>query len=136
MALSGRGKGAAIMINSNQGEPLKDEIKDAVAREYDWPNPDTEISAEPLPKAVDGVYQTENGVVCEVTSRGAVLMVSANNLPPAPFVRKNTEFVSESVNASLEFLPSVGDAASVILRQFGKIFRFGRQVLRPTQAPQ
>jgi CubicO group peptidase (beta-lactamase class C family) len=122
-------KGAAIMINSNQGEPLMDEIKDAIAREYDWPNPDSHVRDEPLSKAIAGVYRTEHGIVCEVTTEGAALMVSVNNLPPALFVRKNAEFVSESVNASLEFLPSVGDATSVILRQFGKIFRFERQLI-------
>jgi CubicO group peptidase (beta-lactamase class C family) len=84
------GKGAAIMINSNQGWPLRDEIKDAIAREYDWPNPDTEISAEPLSKDVEGIYQTEHGMVCELTCKGAGLTVSINKMPTAEFVRKTS----------------------------------------------
>jgi CubicO group peptidase (beta-lactamase class C family) len=118
------GKGAAIMINSNQGQPLLDEIKDAIAREYDWPSRDAEISAEPVPKAVEGIYNTECGIVCEVTCEGAGLMMSVNKQPPAPFVRKNSEFASGSINASLEFLPSIEAATSVILNQSGKRFRF------------
>jgi hypothetical protein len=51
-------------------------------------------------------------------------MISVNNQPPAPFVRKKSEFVSDSVNASLEFLPSLEAATSVILSQAGKRFRF------------
>jgi CubicO group peptidase (beta-lactamase class C family) len=118
------GKGAAIMINSEQGWPLLDEIKDAIAREYDWPSTGAETSAEPLSRAVEGTYKTEHGIVCEVICEGAGLMISVNKQPPARFVRKESEFVSDSVNASLEFLPSVEAATSMILSQFGKRFRF------------
>jgi CubicO group peptidase (beta-lactamase class C family) len=74
------GKGAAVMINSNQGWPLRDEIKEAIAREYDWPHPGSEITTEPLPRAVEGTYQTEQGIVCEVTCEGAELRISI--IPP------------------------------------------------------
>jgi len=68
------------MINSNQGWPLRDEIKEAIAREYDWPHPGSEITTEPLPRAVEGTYQTEQGIVCEVTCEGAELRISI--IPP------------------------------------------------------
>ena len=120
------GKGAAIMINSNQGWPLRDEIKEAIAREYDWPYPSSEIITEPLPRAVEGTYQTEHGLVCEVTCEGARLMISINKQPPAAFVPKKSDFVSPSVNASLQFLPSMDIATVVILKQSDQSFRFER----------
>jgi hypothetical protein len=46
------------MINSNQGWPLRDEIREAIAREYDWPYPSSEIITEPLPRAVEGTYRS------------------------------------------------------------------------------
>jgi hypothetical protein len=66
------------MINSNQGWPLRDEIREAIAREYDWPYPSSEIIT-----AVEGTYQTEHGLVCEVTCEGAGLMIRINKQPPA-----------------------------------------------------
>jgi hypothetical protein len=114
------------MINSNQGWPLRDEIKEAIAREYDWPYPSSEIIAEPLPKAVDGTYQTEHGIVCEVTCEGSGLMISINKQPPVAFVRKQSDLVSESVNASLQFFPSMEAATVMVLKQSGQSFRFER----------
>jgi hypothetical protein len=120
------GKGAAIMINSNQGWPLRDEIKDAIAREYDWPYPSSEIITEPLPRSVEGTYQTEHGIVCEVACEGTGLMISINKQPPAVFIREKSNFVSTSVNASLQFLPSMDIATVVILKQSDQSFRFER----------
>jgi hypothetical protein len=118
------GKGAAVMINSNQGWPLRDEIKEAIAREYDWPHPGSEITTEPLTRAVEGTYQTEQGIVCEVTCEGAELKISINEQPAAVFVRRGSDFVSASVNASLQFLPSMNKAIAVILKQSGQSFHF------------
>ena len=118
------------MINSNQGWPLRDEIKEAIAREYDWPHPGSEITTEPLPRAVEGTYQTEHGLVGEVTCEGAGLMISVNKQPAAAFVRKQSHFVSASVNASLQFLPSMDIATVVILKQSGQSFRFERQAIQ------
>ncbi len=123
------GKGAAIMINSNQGWPLRDEIMGAIAREYDWPGTATEMNAEPLSKAVEGIYRTEHGIVCEVACEGAGLAASINKMPAAAFVRNKSRFVSDTVNTSLEFLPSVEAATSVVLRQAGQSFRFEKQTI-------
>ena len=100
--------------------------KEAIAREYDWPRPSTEIVADPLPRAVKGTYQTEHGIVCEVTCERTRLMVSINKQPPAPFIRRKSDFISESVNASLQFLPSIDIATAVVLKQSDQSFRFER----------
>src|SRR5262249_22335672 len=40
------GMGAVIMVNSNEGFPIQDEIERAIAREYEWPGyfPEEKIS--------------------------------------------------------------------------------------------
>jgi len=118
------GKGAAIMINSNQGWPLRDEIKEAIAREYHWPRPATKPIVQPLPAAIEGTYRTERGIVCEVTIDGTTLTLRLNEQPPIVFVLQKSEFVSISVNASLQFLPSMAAATAMVLKQAGQTFRF------------
>ena len=53
-------------------------------------------------------------------------MISINKQSPAAFVRNKSNFVSASVNASLQFLPSMDIATVVILKQSGQSFRFER----------
>jgi beta-lactamase family protein len=118
------GKGAAIMINSNQGWPLRDEIKEAIAREYDWPRPDSGIIVQQLPKSVAGIYQSEHGLICEVTSEGTSLMLRIDKQPPLAFVLKESGFVSNSVEVSLNFLPSMEAATAFVLKQADRNFRF------------
>jgi CubicO group peptidase (beta-lactamase class C family) len=118
------GRGAAIMINSNQGWPLRDEIKGAIAREYDWPRSTSPTIVEQLPTALEGIYQTERGVVCEVAIDGAKLTLRLNEQSPIAFMLQEAGFISTSVNASLQFLPSMAAATTIILKQAGQTFRF------------
>jgi CubicO group peptidase (beta-lactamase class C family) len=120
------GKGAAIMINSNQGWPLRDEIKEAIAREYDWPRSTSQTIVEQLPTAIEGFYQTERGVVCEVAIDGATLTLRVNKQSPIAFMLREAGFISISVNASLQFLPSMAAATTMILKQAGQTFHFER----------
>jgi CubicO group peptidase (beta-lactamase class C family) len=120
------GKGAAIMINSNQGWPLRDEIKGAIAREYDWPRSTSQTIVEQLPTAIEGFYQTERGVVCEVAIDGATLTLRVNKQSPIAFMLREAGFISISVNASLQFLPSMAAATTMILKQAGQTFHFER----------
>jgi CubicO group peptidase (beta-lactamase class C family) len=118
------GKGAAIMINSNQGSPLLSEVKEAIGREYEWPKPEIENVSQPLPKAIEGNYKTEQGIVCNVACDGAGMILQINQPPPLAFVHRDSEFVSDCVNATLRFLPSLEAASAVVLTQVGKSFRF------------
>jgi CubicO group peptidase (beta-lactamase class C family) len=120
------GKGAAIMINSNQGSPLRDEIKEAIAREYDWPRSDSGVIVQELPQSVDGTYQSEHGLICEVTSEGASLVLRIDKQPPLAFVLNESGFVSNSVEVSPNFLPSLEAATAFVLKQAGRSFRFDK----------
>jgi CubicO group peptidase (beta-lactamase class C family) len=118
------GQGAAVMINSNQGWPLRDEIKEAIAREYDWQRATTKTVQQQLPTAVEGTYHTERGAACEVAIDGTRLTLRINKQPTLAFVLKEAGFVSSSVNASLQFLPTMEAATTMVLNQEGKTFRF------------
>ena len=118
------GKGAAIMINSNQGWPLRDEIREAIAREYDWPRSTSTAIVEELPTALAGVHQTEHGVVGEVAIDGTTLTLRINKQPPLAFTPNEVGFVSISISASLQFLPSMAAATTMVLKQAGQTFRF------------
>ena len=118
------GKGAAIMINSNQGNPLLSEVKEAIGREYEWPKPEKENVVQPLPKAVEGSYRTEHGVTCNVVCDGVGMVLGIDKQPPVAFIQKDTGFVSDCVNATVQFLPSVEAVTALVLTQFGKSFRF------------
>jgi CubicO group peptidase (beta-lactamase class C family) len=118
------GKGAAIMINSNQGWPLRDEIKEAIGREYNWPKPPSKTILQQLPTALAGTYHTERGVSCEVAIDGTTLTLRINKQSPIAFMLQEAGFVSSSVNASLQFLPTMEAADSMVLNQAGQTFRF------------
>jgi CubicO group peptidase (beta-lactamase class C family) len=118
------GKGAVIMINSNQGSSLLNEVKEAIGREYEWPKPEQENVIQPRPKAVEGSYETEQGIVCDVTCDGAGMLLRINKQPPLAFVHKGSAFVSDCVNATMQFLPSREAPTALVLTQFGKSFRF------------
>jgi CubicO group peptidase (beta-lactamase class C family) len=123
------GKGAAVMINSNQGWPLRDEIKEAIAREYRWPKPTGPIVIQPFPAAVEGTYRTAGGAVCEVATDGTNLTLRIDNQSSIAFVPGDAGFISTSVNASLNFLPSMAEATAVVLNQAGKTFSFERRLV-------
>jgi CubicO group peptidase (beta-lactamase class C family) len=121
------GKGAAIMLNSNQGSPLLNEVKEAIGREYDWPKPEQESVVASMPVAAEGRYETEQGLVCDVTSDGAGIILRLTQQPPLAFVHKGSGFASDCVNATLEFLPSHEAPTALVLTQFGRGFRFEKK---------
>jgi CubicO group peptidase (beta-lactamase class C family) len=90
MLLVDKGQGAVIMLNSNQGTNLLNEIENAIAEEYDWPSPlKDKVSSFVVPSNLmiyTGVYVGENGInveICFDEERGMLLM-SVNHSPKLP----------------------------------------------------
>jgi len=52
------------------------------------------------------------------------LTLRLNKQSPIVFMLQEAEFVSISVNASLQFLPSMAAATAMVLKQAGQTFRF------------
>jgi CubicO group peptidase (beta-lactamase class C family) len=121
------GKGAAVMINSNQGEELIGEVRKAIGHEYGWPEPTIDSTTHPLPASLAGVYQASGGISCTLSIFDECVVLRINNQSPLEFVREGSKFVSESVNAALEILLFADSRAALVLTQSDQKFRFEKR---------
>jgi CubicO group peptidase (beta-lactamase class C family) len=107
--LKSGGKGAVIMLNSNQGGPLLDEILRAIAREYGWPGvfPPTPEPAKVAAAAIDalaGDYETASKLRFTVARQGESLLLTVGNQPPLALVpQSDTSFLLGPLNGKLSF---------------------------------
>ncbi len=78
------GKGAVVMLNSIQGGFLRDELLDAIGREYQWPA--TESSPVPVPMTTEivyaGLYRSEHGASVQVTQDAEGLLFQYEQQSP------------------------------------------------------
>jgi len=104
-----RGMGLVIMANSNEGDPLVDEIQFAIAREYDYQGvfpeaPATVEIAEAAAEALVGEYESESKLLFKVTRQGKSLLLAAGNQPPLALVPESeTVFRLEPLNSRVTF---------------------------------
>ena len=101
------GLGAVVMINSNAGWGLIDEIMRAIAAEYAWPAfppaPPEEVSAPPeLLDQLVGSYEAEGGFACAVRREGDGLVLGPRGQPPlALHAKSDGAFFLREVNATI-----------------------------------
>jgi CubicO group peptidase (beta-lactamase class C family) len=103
-----QGFGAAVMINSNQGQPLLSEIMRAIARSYDWPGYEEDASqmvdSQANMQDFVGVYRAEQGFTATVREEaGGLVLVSGNQNPIPLQPRSATEFALRVVNGTVTF---------------------------------
>lgn len=101
------GMGAVVMINSNEGYPLLDEIMHAIAREYEWPNAlpkeKTAVSLANI-NAYTGLYTSKAGTQFRIIAMGVGLMLQHGQQPPLPiFPSSEVEFFTKVVNMNIRF---------------------------------
>lgn len=103
------GLGAVVMINSNEGGPLLDEIRRAIAREYGWPGyfdeekGEAAVSAEALDAYV-GRYEAKSGFACTVSKENARLFLAASGQPPLELhPESDTKFSAKDLNLDVTF---------------------------------
>ena len=101
------GKGAVVMLNSNQGYPLLDEIMRALGEAYAWPEAlPKEKTAVQLPNLPDyaGLYATKAGAQFRVGVTGDALTLQYGQQPPLPiFPSSEVEFFTPALNVDLRF---------------------------------
>ena len=101
------GKGAAIMVNSNQGYPMTDEVIRAIAREYQCPGIFPETKSPCSLKNLDdytGNYVTSSGVPVEVSINEGHLQMQLANQPPLRLSpTSELEFTIPAPNARVSF---------------------------------
>lgn len=125
-----RGKGAAVMINSNQGWPLPREILNAIAREYGWPavaKPSVSV-AMPEGAAYTGTYRNDDGFAFVVTASTDGLALQFGDEPSIRLsATSDTEFQAKAVNLSVRFERSPdGAIAAMAVVQGGKAIKVTR----------
>jgi len=125
------GKGAVVMLNSNEGAPLLGEVLRAIAVEYDWPN------FIPKPRPVTQLYRPEAFVGEYVTSEGLRLSLMLTNgrlllqylqQDPIPLVPTSTDvFFASGMNVTLSFERAGRRVVALTLTQDGSQFRARKQ---------
>ena len=127
------GKGAVVMINSNEGHPLLDEIMRAIAKEYEWPNAlPKEKTAVSLANIQDytGLYSSKAGTQFRISVMGDHLMLHYGQQPPLPiYPSSEVEFFTKAINADIHF--EKDDKAGVVsltVSQEGHAIKANKQV--------
>ncbi len=122
-----RGLGVVIMANSNEGDPMIDEILRAVAREYEWPGifpeePATVEIAEAAAEALAGRYETASKIALTVTRQGKNLFLTAGDQPPLTMIPlSDTSFLLRPLDSRVTFEKDAqGRGSRLTLEQAGK----------------
>ena len=120
------GMGAVIMVNSNAGYPLLDEIERAIAREYDWPGyfPHEKVVATVAPEQLDayaGDYATTRGLKMTVRRRDGSLLLNVEEQPELEmFPESDTAFFARNLNVTATFEKAEsGEVKALVLDQEG-----------------
>jgi CubicO group peptidase (beta-lactamase class C family) len=132
------GKGAVVMLNSNEGDGLLEEIMRAVAYEYEWPDvfpPQKKAMHLAQIDRYTGVYLIEAGVKFSVTGQDGSLLLQLERQTPLPiFAASELDFFARAVNAKIAFeRDESGAITALTVSQEGKQMRAERK--RQEQGP-
>jgi CubicO group peptidase (beta-lactamase class C family) len=106
------GKGAVVMLNSNQGWSLRSEITAAIGREYGWPalNDISEIGNVAPDVAYVGTYESANGKIMVERDGNCLLVEFAHQQALPVYPTAEGEFFARAINLRLRF--AGGDTAT------------------------
>ena len=122
------GRGAVVLLNSNQGAPLLSEIISAIAREFDW-LPTRAIASDPVVHGNSnyaGLYCGDGGARANVERVGDQLTLQFDGQEPVPLeCVSERSFVTSVLKLKVTFDP-ITDASPghMSLTQGGTTLRF------------
>ncbi len=127
------GKGAVVMVNSNEGYPVLDEILRAIAKEYEWPNAlPKEKTAISLANLQDyaGLYSSKDGPQFQISVMGDHLMLHYGQQPPLSiYPSSEVEFFTKAINADIHFeKDDKANVVSLTVSQEGHPIKADKQV--------
>jgi CubicO group peptidase (beta-lactamase class C family) len=120
-----QGKGAVVMINSNEGGPITDEVIRAIAREYNWPgffeDEHKKITLDPKALAsLIGEYAAKPDMKFTIKEDDKRLFLVLNGQAPIELVpTSDTKFYIESLNSEVSFEKVSGKVKGLTLQQDG-----------------
>jgi CubicO group peptidase (beta-lactamase class C family) len=126
------GKGAVVMLNSNEGFPLLEEIMRAIGQEYDWPGvfPAEKVVVDlPTADSYAGNYITEAGVEFTITNLDGAIALQFAQQPALPLLpTSERDFFSKALNSSVAFEKNAeGQVTGLSVRQDGNTIEAKRQ---------
>jgi CubicO group peptidase (beta-lactamase class C family) len=127
------GVGGVVMINSNQGGPIRREILSSIGQEYQWPTVGHEKSPGNLPLAIDwaGTYRSSQGVVFYVVGNDGKLLLRYGEQPPVELSpESDREFHARALDLRIQFESKTGVATQMTITQGGNVntIKLTRQV--------
>jgi CubicO group peptidase (beta-lactamase class C family) len=118
------GQGAIVMVNSNEGSSLREEVMRSVGQEYAWAGvlpPQKTIVSLPETNQYLGIYSTKTGLTFKVIEDNGNFFLQCEQQPPLQlFPTSELEFFAKAVNTSVSFeKDNAGDITAMNLNQTG-----------------
>lgn len=117
------GQGAAVMLNANQGAPLRDEIMAALGRDYGWPDSAAPTAAATAPPECAGPYVDPHGRRVVVTVDAEAIVLEWPAQPPLRLHRIGDGYGTGALTLRVRFEAP----AAMIITQNGTILRLTRE---------
>jgi CubicO group peptidase (beta-lactamase class C family) len=126
------GKGAVVMLNSNEGFPLLEEIMRAIGQEYGWPEifPAEKVVVDlPMADSYAGRYTTETGVEFTITNLDRAIALQFAQQPALPLLpTSELDFFAKALNTSVAFKKNTaGHITGLTVRQGDNTIEAKRQ---------
>jgi len=124
------GKGAVVMLNSNQGAPLRREIFNALGRAHDWPDESRPVSGHPTSSNYSGCYRDPEGRIFTIEQVGDKIDLQFERQPSLSFsLRSDGKFWTNSLETKIDFhLGSSGEVEHASFIQESTIAVFQKVV--------
>jgi CubicO group peptidase (beta-lactamase class C family) len=117
------GQGAAVMINSNQGWPLIEELFQSIEREYGWPATAQAASDTPIAVRPEGTYCDSTGRVFRIEQTGQKLLLWIGDQDPIPLTSSSNGVLSAQMpQIKVQLAPTSDGSATMTLTQGGRTF--------------
>jgi CubicO group peptidase (beta-lactamase class C family) len=116
------GQGAAIMINSNQGWPLIEELLQSIEREYGWPTMAETMSNTSTAAPVAGTYRDGAGRVFRLEQTGAELLLWVGDQSPIRLTSSHGVFSAQTPQIMVRLAPTCDGSPGITLTQGGRAF--------------
>ncbi|HEY6255942.1 MAG TPA: serine hydrolase domain-containing protein [Xanthobacteraceae bacterium] len=117
------GQGAAVMINSNQGWPLIEELLASIEREYRWPSIAQATSDTSIAAQLAGTYRDSADRVFRIEEAGAKLLLRVGDQAPIRLTPSSNGVLSAQIpQIKVRLAPTSEGSPAITLTQGGRTF--------------